>query len=78
MSCWYKNTCKNYKENCEPNCIRYNEMKYMIESANIPKGNQFKNELIPSPVDIENFRFLAQLKQDMINFVIRRRKFIYI
>ena len=44
-------------------------MSYLIESANIPKGNQFKNELIPQPIDIENFKFLKELKDDIINFV---------
>lgn len=67
--CWYRKTCNNYKENCQLNCIRYNEMNYLIESANIPKGNQFKNELIPNPIDVENFKFLAELKNDIINFV---------
>lgn len=67
--CWYKNNCKHYKENCQNNCIRYNEMNYMIESAKIPKGNQFKNELIPSPIDVENFKFLAEIKKDIINFI---------
>lgn len=69
MSCWYNNSCKNYKINCEETCIRYNEMKYMIESAKIPKGNQFKNKLIAQPVDIENFKFLNELKKDIVNFV---------
>lgn len=69
MGCWYDKTCNNYKEGCEINCIRYNEMNYMIESANIPKGNQFKNELIPQPKDIENFKFLAEIKKDIENFV---------
>jgi DNA replication protein DnaC len=41
----------------------------MIESAKIPKGNQFKNELIPSPIDVENFKFLAEIKKDIINFI---------
>lgn len=67
--CWYKKTCKNYKEECQKNCIRYNEMLYMMESANIPKGNQFKNELIPNPIDLKNFEFLTEIKKDVVNFV---------
>ena len=69
MNCWYEKTCKNFKDNCELTCIRYNEMNYLMESAKIPKGNQFKNELIPQPIDVENFRFLAEIKNDIVNFV---------
>lgn len=69
MGCWYKGFCKHYKEDCTKNCIRFAEMNYMIESAKIPKGNQFKNELVPQGVDLENFKFLNELKNDIINFV---------
>ena len=69
MNCWYSEFCKNYKENCFNNCIRFSEMQYLMESARIPKGNQFKNELIPSPIDIENFKFLLEIKKDIVNFV---------
>ena len=66
--CWYKKTCKNYKESCNQNCIRYSEMYYMIESANIPKGNQFKNELIPQTNDLENFKFLVKSSMSGLTF----------
>ena len=69
MTCWYKNTCNNYKDKCEINCIRYLEMKYLIETSNIPKGEQFNVELIPQKVDIENFKFLNELKKDIENFI---------
>lgn len=69
MNCWYSKTCKHYKENCQENCIRYNEVNYMMESAKIPKGNQFKNELIPQAIDIDNFKFLAEIKKDIKNFI---------
>jgi len=69
MSCWYKNTCNNYKDSCQLNCIRYLEMKYLIETSNIPKGEQFNVELIPQKVDIENYKFLNELKKDIENFI---------
>lgn len=69
MDCWYEKTCHNYKEGCKNNCIRYQEMNYLMESAQIPKGNQFRNELIPSPIDIENFKFLAEIKKNILDFV---------
>ena len=69
MGCWYKGFCKNYKENCFANCIRFSEMQHLMEIAKISKGNQFKNELIPNPIDIENFKFLTDIKKNIMNFV---------
>lgn len=69
-NCWYKKTCKNYNNsNCNTNCIRYSEIQYLLESSKIPKGNQFKNELIPQTVDLKNFEFLQDIKKDILNFV---------
>lgn len=67
--CWYAKNCSNYKENCQQNCIRYAEMNYLIKQSKIPEGKQFKNKLIPEKEDIENFKFLNTLKNDIINFV---------
>lgn len=69
MACWYENTCKNYQENCTNNCIRYAEMEYLIDSANIPKGNQFKNKLKPAPIDIESFKKLNEIKKEILDFI---------
>ena len=69
-SCWYKNVCNYYKtDKCNNNCIRYNEMYYLMENSNIPKAKQFKNKLIPLPEDVENFQFLNNIKKDILNFV---------
>lgn len=68
--CWYKKGCNKLNTTeCNKNCIRYMEMHYLIETSNIPKANQFKNELIPNKIDLENFKFLSQLKADIVNFV---------
>lgn len=69
MDCWYKNTCKNYQDYCTNNCIRFAEMEFLINSAKIPKGNQFKNKLIPSQIDVENFKKLNELKKNVLDFV---------
>lgn len=69
-NCWYKKYCNKFNtEECKSTCIRYMEMHYLMETSRIPKGNQFKNELIPSPSDIENFKFLKTIKDDIVNFV---------
>ena len=60
--CWYKDTCNHYDtEKCN-NCIRFLEMSYLMTSSNIPKSNQFKNELIPTRIDLDNFKFLNNIK----------------
>lgn len=69
-NCWYKKTCDRFNTKlCNKNCIRYMEMHYLIESSNIPKAKKFKNELIPEKIDVENFKFLQEIKKDIINFV---------
>ena len=68
--CWYKKSCKRFEtDECNSNCIRYMEMDYLMESSNIPKANQFKNELIAEKIDLENFKFLNEIKNDVVNFV---------
>ena len=69
-NCWYKDVCKHFNtKKCTSNCIRYNEMYFLMEMSNIPKAKQFKNELVPGPEDVNNFKFLADIKKDIVNFV---------
>lgn len=69
-NCWYKDVCNYYNtDKCSKNCIRYNEMYYLMETSNIPKAKQFQNQLIPNPEDINNFKFLADIKQNIVDFV---------
>lgn len=68
--CWYKKSCVWYNtEHCNSNCIRYMEMDYLMEMSQLPKSVQFKNELIAEKVDLKNFKFLNELKNDIVNFV---------
>lgn len=67
--CWYRSTCNRLIEKGCSNCIRYLEMKYLMDSAQIPKGKQFNHKLSPSPKDVQNFKFLTEIKKDMLNFV---------
>lgn len=68
--CWYKEKCNNYSTNkCNYNCIRYMEMHYLINTSNIPNGNQFKNKLIPNKIDLDSFKKLDGIKKDIVDFV---------
>lgn len=68
--CWYNKVCNKFNtSDCNRNCLRYMEMFYLMETSNIPKSNQFRNELIPARKDLPNFKILQNIKNDIVNFV---------
>ena len=64
--CWYKDVCRN---TCSDSCIRYMEMDYLLYHSQIPKKQQFPISLIPEDKDYSNFVFLADIKDDIVDFV---------
>lgn len=69
-NCWYKNVCNLYDtDTCDKHCIRFSQMKYLIESSNLPKTLCFPVELEPQLIDLASFVQLAQIKEDIVNFV---------
>lgn len=71
--CWYKDVCE--LNSCN-NCIRYNEMKYLVNQSGIPLNRQYPAELVGG-IDTNAFIQLADIKDDIINFV-NNGKNIYI
>lgn len=68
--CWYKNKCKKANTTkCNSNCIKYMEMDYLIKTSGIPKYAQYRNNLIPTQIDLNSFKFLTEIQQDIVNFV---------
>ena len=63
--CWYKNVCTY--DFCT-NCIRYAEMKYLMDNSGIPKNRQYPQELV-ADVDLEPYTTLADIKDDIVFFV---------
>lgn len=63
--CWYKDIC-TYQQ-CT-NCIRYSEMKYLMENSGLPKRKQCPIALDGSR-DLKSFQLLAEIKNDIVNFV---------
>lgn len=63
--CWYKNVCTY--DQCV-NCIRYSEMKYLMENSGLPKRKQIPIQLNGSS-DPKAFQLLANIKDDILNFV---------
>lgn len=63
--CWYKSVCTY--DLCT-NCIRYAEMKYLMDNSGLPKRKQNPIQLDGSR-DPDAFKLLAEIKSDIINFV---------
>ena len=62
--CWYKKVCIN---ECT-NCIRYAEMRYLMDNSGIPVNRQYPQELI-ADIDLEPYSILADIKDDIVFFV---------
>lgn len=67
--CWYSEVCGARKEDCEKTCVRYHEMKFLMDSSNIPKNKQGTITLYPSECDLEAFQRLAEIKDNIVEFV---------
>ena len=63
--CWYKKVCTY--DFCT-NCIRYSEMKYLMDNSGVPKNKQYPQELV-ADVDLQQYRRLAQIKSNIQQFV---------
>lgn len=64
--CWYNRVCQ---ETCSNSCIRYLEMKYLMDNSNIPKAKQMPLSLTAPSCDLSSFKRLAEIKSDIVDFV---------
>jgi len=65
--CWYKDVCN---VECTDTCIRYYEMKFLMEHSNLPKSKQvIPPKLQPQTIDEEAFSQLATIKNNITSFV---------
>ena len=65
--CWYRDVCTY--DQCA-NCIRYSEMKYLMENSGIPKKKRVPVQL-DGGRDTLAFHLLADIKDDILTFVNR-------
>lgn len=65
QECWYKEVCEN---ECSDTCIRYLEMKHLVDNSNIPKSKQYPISL-QAGVDYDVFCTLAEFKDDIARYV---------
>lgn len=63
--CWYKDVCTY--DFCT-NCIRYSEMKYLMDNSGIPIAKQSPQELIAG-IDLKQYSALADIKADIVAFI---------
>lgn len=72
--CWYKGVCTN---TCSESCLRLLEMSYLVDNSGIPKAKQKPISLIATDEDYEAFTYLAQVKDNIVEWVKQARD-IYI
>lgn len=66
--CLFFEVCQT-KENCSVDCIRYAEMTYLINHSGLPNNLIRKTNLVPDNIDLNSFIYLADIKDDIENFV---------
>lgn len=68
--CWYKSVCDKYNsEICQPSCMRYMEMHFLMNTSGLPANKQYKQELIPPDQDYKAFLALQGIKDNIVEFV---------
>lgn len=66
--CWYKDVCYKYNtDDCTSYCIKFGQMKHMIENSNLPRTLCYPVKLTPQQVDIDAFRQLNAI--EVVDFV---------
>ena len=55
-------------------CGTFNEFKYLLDNSNIPEMYKEPKKLYPETVDLEAFKTLANIKNDIENFVDNNRQ----
>ena len=66
--CIFFNVCQT-KEHCSVDCIRYAEMKYLLDNSGLPNNLKGKTILNPEKIDYEAFCSLAEIKDNIVDFV---------
>lgn len=66
-TCWYKDVCT--VEDCKDSCIRYQEVKYLMDKSGIPLLRQFPPRLYPDGEDYTQYCLLNEQKSRIVDFV---------
>lgn len=63
--CWYQEVCE---DDCS-NCVIYPQMKWQFDNSGLPKSKYKPIKLSPSRVDREAFKTLANIRENIDQFV---------
>ena len=76
-NCIFFDVCQT-KEHCSVDCIRYAEMTYLLNHSGLPATLIKRNNLTPDSVDFDAFVYLADIKDEIVDFVTKGRNlYIY-
>lgn len=67
--CIYKPYCEKGNTDCKGLCVRYSQMKYMLEHSNIPKSQQRVHEMRVPKCDYDAYCKLNEIKENIFEFV---------
>lgn len=69
--CWWQSTCLlcNDPHECTPSCVRYVKMHYLVNHSLLTPKQQIPNKLFPQPIDVDAFRRLNDIKNDIRKWV---------
>ena len=70
-NCWFKETCN---KKCNMACGTFNEFKYLLDNSNIPEMYKEPKKLYPEQIDLEAFKVLGKVKNDIENFAENNRQ----
>lgn len=69
--CWWRFTCPLYSKcgECNPSCLRYVKMHYLVTNSLLTEKQQTPKKLFPQQVDIDAFRHLNDIKNNIVSWV---------
>ena len=70
MECWYIKACNNSgKEGCGPACIKFQEIKYMLDNSWFPSRAKGHIKIYDVPEDKEAYAFLHHVNDNIVKYV---------
>lgn len=68
QDCWFKNSCTVDSSKCAA-CVRFHEMKYLLNESGIPPAQQIPAILQPADMDVPAFERLNEIKENIKKYV---------
>jgi hypothetical protein len=69
--CYFSIDCpKKGQVHCYENCVRYWGTNYMLANCGLPNPNKWIKAISPEKCDIDSYKKLAEIRENIINLVI--------